>query len=248
MSEPAATRLLAQRRAGVLLHPTALRGVAGHQRGGLGAAARGFIDWLASAGFSIWQVLPLGDPGMSGSPYWARSDMAGEPAMIDSAELPDANHDAADYQRFLSENHDWLEAFVLFDALAEHFRAPWWDWPTPYRSRDAAALAEFAQRQSGALEQRRRVQWHFDWQWRGLRRYAAERGVLLFGDLPIYVAPDSVSTWAHPGQFQLTPEGRPALLAGVPRITSPPMASCGAIHSTTGSRRSAMAFSSGARV
>jgi 4-alpha-glucanotransferase len=219
MTATAAPRLLQQRRAGVLLHPTALRGVAGHpgeERGGLGAAARGFIDWLAAAGFSLWQVLPLGDPGMSGSPYWARSDMAGSPALIDAAERPDPAAQADDYQRFRIDNRDWLEDFVTFDALSEHFRAPWWDWPAAYRSRDAAALAQFSERQAAALEQRRLVQWHFDWQWRALRRHAAERGVLLFGDLPIYVAPDSVSTWAHPEQFQLTPEGRPALLAGVP--------------------------------
>ena len=215
----AASRLLAQRRAGVLLHPTSLRGTAGNpdeQRGGLGAAARGFIDWLAAAGFSLWQVLPLGAPGASGSPYWARSDMAGEPAMIDAFELPDPIAQADDYQRFCADSRDWLEDYVLFDALAARHHAPWWDWPEPHRRRDPAALAEFAREEGAGLEQRRRVQWHFDWQWRALRAYAALRGVLLFGDLPIYVAPDSVSAWAHPEQFQLTPEGRPALLAGVP--------------------------------
>jgi 4-alpha-glucanotransferase len=215
----AAARLLAQRRAGVLLHPTALRGQAGNpadDRGGLGAAARGFIDWLAEAGFSIWQVLPLGAPGMSGSPYWARSDMAGEPALIDAFELPDAASQADDYRRFLADSHDWLEDYVLFDVLSARHHTPWWEWPEPHRRRDPAALAEVAREEAGALEQRRIVQWHFDWQWRALRAHAAARGVHLFGDLPIYVAPDSVSTWAHPEQFQLTPEGRPALLAGVP--------------------------------
>jgi 4-alpha-glucanotransferase len=40
--------------------------------------------------------------------------------------------------------------------------------------------------------------------------------VRLFGDLPIYIAPDSVATWAQPAQFQLGEDGRPAALAGVP--------------------------------
>jgi 4-alpha-glucanotransferase len=40
--------------------------------------------------------------------------------------------------------------------------------------------------------------------------------VWLFGDLPIYVAPDSVMTWSQPGQFRLDAVGRPAMLAGVP--------------------------------
>jgi 4-alpha-glucanotransferase len=38
----------------------------------------------------------------------------------------------------------------------------------------------------------------------------------LFGDLPIYVAPDSAATWAHRQQFQLDADGKPALLSGVP--------------------------------
>ena len=70
--------MLDQRRSGVLLHPTSLiAGEGAGERGALGAAARGFIDWLAQAGFSVWQVLPLGPPGGGGSPYWARSDFAG---------------------------------------------------------------------------------------------------------------------------------------------------------------------------
>src|ERR1700733_10793620 len=96
-----APRLLERRRSGVLLHPTALiSGDGAAARGALGAAARAFIDWLAQAGFSIWQVLPLGPPGGGGSPYWARSDFAGHLALIDRAELPNADSQRADYAAF----------------------------------------------------------------------------------------------------------------------------------------------------
>jgi len=219
---PAAARLLERRRAGVLLHPTALRGperaAGAAPRGALGAAARGFVDWLAEAGFSIWQVLPLGPAGAGGSPYLARSDTAGEPAMIDREELPDARAQQADYRAFRSGARDWLEEYVLFETLAARFGSAWWAWPEPYRVRDPAALASFAQapEQRDALERLYLEQWYFDWQWRALCRYAAARGVYVFGDLPIYVAPDSVATWAHREQFQLAPDGRPALRAGVP--------------------------------
>ena len=54
----------------------------------LGRGGRAFIDWLAQAGFSVWQLLPLGPVGADGSPYWVRSDCAGNPAFIDAAELP----------------------------------------------------------------------------------------------------------------------------------------------------------------
>jgi 4-alpha-glucanotransferase len=53
-------------------------------------------------------------------------------------------------------------------------------------------------------------------QWRALRQHAAARGVRIFGDLPIYVAPDSVATWVHRRQFQLDANGMARAVAGVP--------------------------------
>jgi 4-alpha-glucanotransferase len=212
-----ALRLLERRRSGVLLHPTSLvTGDGADARGALGAAARDFIDWLAQAGFSIWQVLPLGPPGGGGSPYWARSDFAGQTSMIDCNELPDLNAQRSDFESFRAAHEDWLEDYVLFEALADRFKAAWWDWPEQFRARDPKAMYRFARESREQLERRRLEQWQFDWQWRALRGYAAARGVFLFGDLPIYVAPDSVATWAARAQFQLDADGRPALLAGVP--------------------------------
>ena len=69
-----------ERRSGILLHPTSLPGGA---IGSLGAAARGFVDWLADAGQSLWQVLPLVPPGDGNSPYNGLSAMAGSPLLID---------------------------------------------------------------------------------------------------------------------------------------------------------------------
>jgi 4-alpha-glucanotransferase len=215
MKAPA--RLLDRRRSGVLLHPTSLiSGEGPDQRGALGLAARAFIDWLRLSGFSIWQILPLGPPGDGGSPYWARSDFAGDVSLIDRHELPNLDELQQDYQSFRAAQQHWLDDYVLFEALAARFRSAWWDWPAQYRSRDSDALSQFARQEQTELEQRRVEQWQFDWQWRALRAYAAERGVYVLGDLPIYVAPDSVATWAHREQFQLDETGRPAQLAGVP--------------------------------
>jgi 4-alpha-glucanotransferase len=210
-------RLLQRRRSGVLLHPTSLiTGEGASARGALGAAARGFIDWLAQAGFSIWQVLPLGPPGGGGSPYWARSDFAGHAAMIDRSELADLKDQRTDFEAFRARHQDWLEDYVLFEALADRFQAPWWDWPEPLRGRQPKAMYRFRREAGEQLERCRIEQWQFDCQWRALRSYAAARGIFLFGDLPIYVAPDSVATWSARAQFQLGADGRPVLLAGVP--------------------------------
>ncbi len=69
-----------RRSSGVLLHPTSLPGIWGI--GDLGPAAHRFVDWLADAGQSVWQVLPLGPTGFGDSPYGATSSFAGNPLLV----------------------------------------------------------------------------------------------------------------------------------------------------------------------
>jgi 4-alpha-glucanotransferase len=68
------------REAGILLHPTSLPSRFGI--GDLGPAADAFLDWAASAGLRIWQVLPLGPPGAHDSPYAGLSAFAGNPLLV----------------------------------------------------------------------------------------------------------------------------------------------------------------------
>ncbi len=73
------------RRCGILLHPTSLPGP--HGIGDLGAGARRFVDFLAAAGQRYWQICPLGPTGFGDSPYQCFSAFAGNPMLIDLAEL-----------------------------------------------------------------------------------------------------------------------------------------------------------------
>lgn len=75
--------VLAQRRCGVLLHITSLPG------GDFSHDAYRFIEWLAEAGISVWQVLPMGPTHADRSPYLALSANAGNPLMISLAWLLD---------------------------------------------------------------------------------------------------------------------------------------------------------------
>ncbi|HEX7236348.1 MAG TPA: 4-alpha-glucanotransferase [Gammaproteobacteria bacterium] len=232
--------LLAERRAGVLLHPTSLPGP--HARGTLGADARRFVEWLAEGGFEVWQTLPLGVTDAHGSPYALRSAHAGDPRFIDVEDLgavPElpariaaagdraaryasfAAHATPTQQRafatFVRAHRRWLEPYGLFELLSERFAAkPWWQWPAPYRDRDAAALREC---RAGGREAYRALvfeQYLFELQWGALKRYANSRGVHLFGDLPFYVDRNSVDVWWERGLFSLDAHGEPLAVAGVP--------------------------------
>lgn len=239
MSEP----VLHRRRAGVLLHPTSLPQAATH--GALGEPARHFVDWLAVGGFTVWQLLPLGPVGADRSPYYARSNHAGNPELVDLTALARAGllaaerigreshtvlladatrallacHDArrAAFDAFRAAESAWLPDWALYGAIqARESGRAWWDWPEPLRRREPAAVAAARRELAAAVERIEVEQYLFHAQWRELRRYAAERGVKLFGDVPIYVAPDSVETWVHPQLFQLDASGRALAVAGVP--------------------------------
>jgi 4-alpha-glucanotransferase len=147
-----------------VLHPTSL------PSGKLDADSYRFLDWLAAAGQSWWQVLPLGPPDEVGSPYAAASAFAAWSGFL--AE-PGAEVTIEEQQAFRSRHSFW--------AL---------DWEA-----EGGDLAD---------------QVRFEREWAALRSYGLERGIRLIGDMPIYVAWDSVDHRRHPELFL---EG---LVAGAP--------------------------------
>lgn len=73
------------RASGVLLHPTSLPGPYGI--GDLGPAAYRWVDFLASSGTGLWQILPLGPTGYGDSPYQSFSAFAGNPSLVSPEKL-----------------------------------------------------------------------------------------------------------------------------------------------------------------
>ncbi len=86
--------MISQRSSGILLHPTSLPGA--HGAGDFGPEAYRFVEWLAAAGQTVWQVLPLGPVGEGNSPYMGSSALAGNPLLIDLIELGEKGWLAAD--------------------------------------------------------------------------------------------------------------------------------------------------------
>lgn len=118
---------------------------------------------------------------------------------------------------FRSENASWVEDFARFMALKEaHGGAPWSGWPRAFADRDERAVRAFAAEHTGEIDFHIFVQWIFASQWNALHRLAAERGISIIGDIPIFVSRDSADVWANRPQFQLDSDGRPTVVAGVP--------------------------------
>ncbi len=99
------------RSSGILLHPTSL------PNGVLDEHARFFVDWLAAAGQSWWQVLPLGPPeGLTGSPYMSPSAFAGSPALLADPEAPVSDEEAV---AFRARNAYWVDDWVAHGGTVE---------------------------------------------------------------------------------------------------------------------------------
>jgi 4-alpha-glucanotransferase len=150
----------------VQLHPTSL------PQGRLGDDAYRFVDWLAEAGQSWWQMLPLTPPDRYGSPYKSPSAFAAWPGLLADAEAEVTPEEEASFRERHAEWIGGWEAFAGPGAVADQVR--------------------------------------FEREWSALRGYAAERGVRLIGDVPIYVAPGGADHKAHPELF------RDDVVAGVP--------------------------------
>jgi 4-alpha-glucanotransferase len=115
------------------------------------------------------------------------------------------------------ETHPWIHPFAVFEALREHFDGePWWHWPEDLRRRDPDAIARARLEHCGRIDQLIFEQFLFERQWLRLKRRANDKGIYVFGDLPIYVDRDSVEVWWRPELFRLDEAGRPLAVAGVP--------------------------------
>jgi len=111
----------------------------------------------------------------------------------------------------------WVADVAMFRAIRETFGlGDWWEWPAPLRDREPAVLARARAAHAAAIEIETALAFLFDHQWSILAAQADEFGLRLVGDVPIYVAPNSAEVWAHRELFQLSPEGRPSRVAGVP--------------------------------
>ena len=244
------------RTSGILLPVFSLPG-----RYGIGCfseSAYHFIDYLAAAKQTYWQILPIGPTGYGDSPYQSFSTFAGNPYFIslenlirdgllteaecDAAELEE-NESRIDYGKqytertnllkkafsrsrhaeekeflaFREENRYWLEDYALFMALKDaHGGTDFESWEEEIRDYREDALKKAAQVYRQDIAFYEFVQYEFLKEWKALRAYAAEKGIRIIGDIPIYVSHDSADFWAHRHLFMLDERGRIRMVAGVP--------------------------------
>ncbi|TKG95512.1 4-alpha-glucanotransferase [Puteibacter caeruleilacunae] len=122
-----------------------------------------------------------------------------------------------EYRSFLGEHGWWLNDYALFMAYRKkHGEIPWSEWDTKLANRDQDTWDYYRWRYNNDYELQRFIQFLFFRQWYQLKRYANDKGIEIFGDLPLYVALDSADVWANQKLFMLDKHNKPTLVGGVP--------------------------------
>ncbi|MBO5938053.1 MAG: 4-alpha-glucanotransferase [Clostridia bacterium] len=221
-----------KREAGILLPVSALPSAYGI--GGLDGAAIEFVDFLARAGQSVWQILPLGPTGYGDSPYQSFSAFAGNPYLISLPHLCEdglltkeeclaadctASDGGVDYGALYEKRTRLLrKAFSRSRQTAEQieFEEKHRHWLENY----ALFMAKKTRPEEDSLVDEmayyRFLQYRFFEDWDALKSYANQRGIRILGDLPIYVSLDSADVWCSPELFQMDENGVPTEVAGCP--------------------------------
>lgn len=118
---------------------------------------------------------------------------------------------------FQEEEDAWLRDYALFMAIKESEGGrSWQEWPDEFKYRDSKALNDFQKVYRDRLEFHAFVQFLFFRQWQELKSYANNQGLAILGDLPIYIALDSVEAWERPELFMLDSNLEPTFVAGCP--------------------------------
>ena len=130
-------------------------------------------------------------------------------------------------EAFRARSAAWLPDYALFRAIkdeydlkarAESRGGALWNnyWPEPLALREAPAIAAERERRAEETARWEVLQFLFAGQWAALKTAANEAGLLVVGDLPIFVAEDSSDLWTRRSLFLLDGRGRPTEVAGVP--------------------------------
>lgn len=178
---------------------------------------------------------------VAGNPYFIDLDILAKRGLLRKEELAEQKHDtkrvdygwlfsarysalrlaysrfAPDktYKAFVKKNASWLENYALFMALKVHYNyCQWTLWSEEHRDykKALAHKDEF----EAEMSFWRWVQYEFASQWQAIVSYAHEKKISIIGDMPIYVAHDSMDVWAAPEQFLLDENYNPKVVAGCP--------------------------------
>jgi 4-alpha-glucanotransferase len=111
-----------------------------------------------------------------------------------------------DYKTFFRENKEWLVPYAAFAYLRDKMKTPDFRQWKEYSTYEKEAIEQLCGRESEAWDDigvHYFIQYHLDKQLSAASAHARENGIVLKGDIPIGISPDSVEAWTEPHLFNL---------------------------------------------
>lgn len=128
-----------------------------------------------------------------------------------------SKNESEEFEKFKEENEYWIHDYVVFMACLEYFnKKPWNQWEDGLTKRKEKVINKYRKLLSDRIDYHYWVQYEFFNEWFDLRNYANEKGILVVGDIPIFVDHNSADVWSHPDYFEVDKDGNRVLVSGVP--------------------------------
>jgi 4-alpha-glucanotransferase len=123
-----------------------------------------------------------------------------------------------EFENYCDSSAWWLDDYSLFMAIKDECGGKQWvDWPKQFIDVERARTLCHADGTLGrSMKFHRFIQWTFHRQWKKLKNFAAQNGISIIGDIPIFVGFDSADVWANKKLFKLREDGSARVIAGVP--------------------------------
>lgn len=176
------------------------------------------------------------------NPYYISPEILYKKGLINKNELNFTlyNEERIDYDFLFSKRYPLLrKAFARFDKENKDFKnflykktaydyalfmtikyasnqKNFWEWANGFKYRDAESLKNLAKAFKEEILFWQFIQFEALLEWKSLKKYANSKGVKIIGDMPLYVALDSVDVWTNPEMFKLESDFTPKKVAGVP--------------------------------
>lgn len=120
-------------------------------------------------------------------------------------------------EKFRDEQRHWIYDYSLFMAIKGRLNnIPLKEWDEKLRKRDYETLEGYRRELKDDVDYWTFVQYEFFKQWKKVKAYANSKGIEIIGDIPIYVAEDSVDVWTNPENFLLDENLNPTVVSGCP--------------------------------
>ena len=115
------------------------------------------------------------------------------------------------------KDNPWVSDYALFMALKhKNNHLPWYKWDEGFKKREENILQKYKNESHEEINFWAFLQYLFFKQYQKLKEYAGKSGISIIGDIPVYVAGDSVDVWSDKKIFMLDEKNLPLWVAGVP--------------------------------